>query len=151
MGVMPPYIACLVRCNGYTITPRLRAYYIIDLFWRFVRCFPIPHRIAYSLITLIARNRHYAPSAPITHSASFPFFSSVFCPRPQRSDSSTLPCTVGCFSFVSRHSSSSLRIDFICQMALRGVWQLKKLIVSYCDWGGSSRGIGRSLLTTMLP
>lgn len=26
-------------------------------------------------------------------------------------------------------------------MALRGVWQLNKLVVSYCNWGGSSRGI----------
>ncbi|KAL4203566.1 hypothetical protein AMTRI_Chr01g128650 [Amborella trichopoda] len=26
-------------------------------------------------------------------------------------------------------------------MALRGVWQLEKLVVSYCNWGGSSRGI----------
>ncbi|CAN6935526.1 unnamed protein product, partial [Brassica oleracea] len=26
------------------------------------------------------------------------------------------------------------------EMALRGVWQLQKLVVSYCNWGGSSRG-----------
>ncbi|MBA0548996.1 hypothetical protein Golob_020057, partial [Gossypium lobatum] len=77
----------------YTITPKLRAYYITDLFRCLVRYFPIPRRIGYSPITFIARNRHYAPSAPITHSASFPFFSSVFCPRPQCSDSPTLPCT----------------------------------------------------------
>ncbi|KAK8269711.1 hypothetical protein V6Z12_D11G148600, partial [Gossypium hirsutum] len=50
-------------------------------------------RIGYSPITLIARNRHYAPSVPITHSASFYFFFSFFCPHPQRSDSPTLPCT----------------------------------------------------------
>ncbi|KAJ0815391.1 hypothetical protein HanPSC8_Chr17g0796941 [Helianthus annuus] len=24
-------------------------------------------------------------------------------------------------------------------MSQRGVWQLQKLVVSYCNWGGSSR------------
>ncbi|KAJ8562583.1 hypothetical protein K7X08_031035 [Anisodus acutangulus] len=35
-------------------------------------------------------------------------------------------------------------------MALRGVWQLKKLVVSYCNWGGSSRGI-RAFMESELP
>ncbi|KAK8696977.1 hypothetical protein V6N13_113143 [Hibiscus sabdariffa] len=32
-----------------------------------------------------------------------------------------------------------LQSETIVKMALQGVWQLKKLIVSYCDWGVSSQ------------
>ncbi|KAL2249315.1 54S ribosomal protein L51, mitochondrial [Sesamum indicum] len=35
-------------------------------------------------------------------------------------------------------------------MSLRGVWQLQKLIVSFCNWGGSSRGI-RAFMESHLP
>ncbi|XP_019185752.1 PREDICTED: 54S ribosomal protein L51, mitochondrial-like isoform X2 [Ipomoea nil] len=35
-------------------------------------------------------------------------------------------------------------------MALRGIWQLQKLVVSYCDWGGSSRGL-RVCMESHLP
>ncbi|VVB06274.1 unnamed protein product [Arabis nemorensis] len=35
-------------------------------------------------------------------------------------------------------------------MAQRGVWQLQKLVVSYCNWGGSSRGI-RAFMESELP
>ncbi|XP_060185429.1 large ribosomal subunit protein mL43-like isoform X1 [Lycium barbarum] len=45
----------------------------------------------------------------------------------------------------------SFRHQFqLIQMALRGVWQLKKLVVSYCNWGGSSRGI-RAFMESELP
>uniref|UniRef100_A0A453IQ23 Large ribosomal subunit protein mL43 n=3 Tax=Triticinae TaxID=1648030 RepID=A0A453IQ23_AEGTS len=36
-------------------------------------------------------------------------------------------------------------------MAMRGVWQLQKLVVNYCDWGGSSRGISRAFMESHLP
>lgn len=35
-------------------------------------------------------------------------------------------------------------------MAKNGVWQLKKLTLSYCDFGGSSRG-ARDFLSAVLP
>ncbi|XP_044348094.1 uncharacterized protein [Triticum aestivum] len=35
-------------------------------------------------------------------------------------------------------------------MALRGVWQLQKLVVNFCDWGGSSKGI-RAFMESHLP
>ncbi|XP_057789301.1 54S ribosomal protein L51, mitochondrial [Salvia miltiorrhiza] len=35
-------------------------------------------------------------------------------------------------------------------MSVRGAWQLKKLVVSYCNWGGSSRGI-RAFMESQLP
>lgn len=35
-------------------------------------------------------------------------------------------------------------------MALRGVWQLKKLVITYCDISGSSRG-AREFIRDLLP
>jgi len=37
------------------------------------------------------------------------------------------------------------------RMALRGVWQLQKLVVNYCDWGGSSRGIRYDIVWFLTP
>jgi large subunit ribosomal protein L43 len=39
---------------------------------------------------------------------------------------------------------------YLSLMARNGVWQLKKLTVNYCDWGGSSRG-ARDFLQRILP
>ncbi|TYH69993.1 hypothetical protein ES332_D05G089000v1 [Gossypium tomentosum] len=109
----PIYFPFLAMVYHYVPITRLLHYRPIPAFGSL---FLIPRRISYSPITLTARNRHYAPSAPITHSASFSFFFSVFCPRPQHSRFSHASLHIGCFSFVSRPSSSSLRIDFICQV-----------------------------------
>eukprot|EP00252_Welwitschia_mirabilis_P010999 TRINITY_DN2474_c0_g1_i1.p1 TRINITY_DN2474_c0_g1~~TRINITY_DN2474_c0_g1_i1.p1 ORF type:complete len:136 (-),score=16.14 TRINITY_DN2474_c0_g1_i1:191-598(-) len=35
-------------------------------------------------------------------------------------------------------------------MALNGIWQLHKLVVTWCNWGGSSRGV-REFVKTHLP
>ncbi|KAL4430376.1 hypothetical protein ABPG77_002182 [Micractinium sp. CCAP 211/92] len=35
-------------------------------------------------------------------------------------------------------------------MSRQGVWQLRKLLVHYCDWGGSSRG-AREFVERILP
>ncbi|KAL5563792.1 hypothetical protein UlMin_033539 [Ulmus minor] len=35
-------------------------------------------------------------------------------------------------------------------MALRGVWQLEKLIVNYCDWGGSKNNPQLEVVTEVI-
>ncbi|KAL6064267.1 54S ribosomal protein L51, mitochondrial [Balamuthia mandrillaris] len=35
-------------------------------------------------------------------------------------------------------------------MSRNGIWQMKRLIVQWCDWGGSSRGV-REFLKTQYP
>ncbi|KAH6558210.1 hypothetical protein KP509_1Z073600 [Ceratopteris richardii] len=55
--------------------------------------------------------------------------------------SSVLRPLRGYFSFVFDLLCVSSSIAII--MALRGVWQLKKLQVAYCDFSGSSKGVRR--------
>ncbi|MBA0865646.1 hypothetical protein Goshw_014113, partial [Gossypium schwendimanii] len=49
--------------------------------------------MSYWPITLIVRNRHYAPSASIRYSASFHLLYSIFCPHHQAFNFPTFPCT----------------------------------------------------------
>ncbi|MBA0618372.1 hypothetical protein Godav_027732 [Gossypium davidsonii] len=57
---------------------------------RLVACNVITALIGFAPITSIARNSHYAPSAPIRIPPAFHIFYSIFCPH-QASDSPTFP------------------------------------------------------------
>ncbi len=39
----------------------------------------------------------------------------------------------------------------MCEMTTRGVWQLRSLVISYCERSGSSRGVREFLSNQLVP
>ncbi|KAI9156964.1 hypothetical protein LWI28_014778 [Acer negundo] len=98
-------------------------------------------------------HRGYAQPPLSSFLTSHPLFSSPFTARRRRL---LLPSTALHAILHGRLCCSDhLKPPRCCsvallKMALRGVWQLQKLVVSYCNWGGSSRAI-RAFMESHLP